>query len=165
MRGFDAQGILTPAPAVSCASCSIYLGFSLIGPFRWERFGGPGRDRTDDLPGCAGARSAERPSTTSRLSLSALVFSQATLRVFCTANVELFAGLTLKNVNEGHKSETGKVGGPGRDRTDDLFHAMEARSQLRHRPTLRKQLLSIFTQVNGLVKQTDRIRDEPGSAH
>ena len=28
------------------------------------------------------------------------------------------------------------VGGPGRDRTDDLFHAMEARSQLRHRPTI-----------------------------
>ena len=28
-----------------------------------------------------------------------------------------------------------KDGGPGRDRTDDLFHAMEARSQLRHRPT------------------------------
>ena len=28
-----------------------------------------------------------------------------------------------------------KLGGPGRDRTDDLFHAMEARSQLRHRPT------------------------------
>ena len=28
-------------------------------------------------------------------------------------------------------------GGPDRDRTDDLFHAMEARSQLRHRPTLR----------------------------
>jgi integrase len=28
----------------------------------------------------------------------------------------------------------GKIGGPGRDRTDDLFHAMEARSQLRHRP-------------------------------
>lgn len=27
------------------------------------------------------------------------------------------------------------IGGPGRDRTDDLFHAMEARSQLRHRPT------------------------------
>ena len=26
-------------------------------------------------------------------------------------------------------------GGPGRVRTDDLFHAMEARSQLRHRPT------------------------------
>jgi hypothetical protein len=32
----------------------------------------------------------------------------------------------------------GLVGGPDRDRTDDLFHAMEARSQLRHRPTLRK---------------------------
>ena len=29
----------------------------------------------------------------------------------------------------------GTFGGPGRDRTDDLFHAMEARSQLRHRPT------------------------------
>ena len=29
----------------------------------------------------------------------------------------------------------GRIGGPGRDRTDDLFHAMEARSQLRHRPT------------------------------
>src|SRR5689334_19031878 len=30
---------------------------------------------------------------------------------------------------------TSITGGPGRDRTDDLFHAMEARSQLRHRPT------------------------------
>jgi hypothetical protein len=30
------------------------------------------------------------------------------------------------------------IGGPDRDRTDDLFHAMEARSQLRHRPTLRR---------------------------
>ena len=29
-----------------------------------------------------------------------------------------------------------RFGGPGRDRTDDLFHAMEARSQLRHRPIL-----------------------------
>jgi hypothetical protein len=29
------------------------------------------------------------------------------------------------------------LGGPGRVRTDDLFHAMEARSQLRHRPALR----------------------------
>ena len=32
----------------------------------------------------------------------------------------------------------GRSGGPGRVRTDDLFHAMEARSQLRHRPTTRK---------------------------
>ena len=31
------------------------------------------------------------------------------------------------------------IGGPGRDRTDDLFHAMEARSQLRHRPTSGKE--------------------------
>src|SRR6266496_4193412 len=29
------------------------------------------------------------------------------------------------------------LGGPGEIRTHDLFHAMEARSQLRHRPTLR----------------------------
>jgi hypothetical protein len=36
-------------------------------------------------------------------------------------------------------------GGPGRDRTDDLFHAMEARSQLRHRPTFRRgKTLIIF---------------------
>jgi hypothetical protein len=28
-------------------------------------------------------------------------------------------------------------GGPGEIRTHDLFHAMEARSQLRHRPTMR----------------------------
>ena len=34
-------------------------------------------------------------------------------------------------------------GGPGRDRTDDLFHAMEARSQLRHRPTERLFLFSL----------------------
>jgi hypothetical protein len=33
------------------------------------------------------------------------------------------------------------IGGPDRDRTDDLFHAMEARSQLRHRPTLGKDFL------------------------
>src|SRR5512138_3649775 len=29
----------------------------------------------------------------------------------------------------------GESGGPGEIRTHDLFHAMEARSQLRHRPT------------------------------
>src|SRR5947209_16632882 len=33
------------------------------------------------------------------------------------------------------KKEKKLYGGPGRDRTGDLFHAMEARSQLRHRPT------------------------------
>jgi hypothetical protein len=32
------------------------------------------------------------------------------------------------------------IGGPDRDRTDDLFHAMEARSQLRHRPTPKEGL-------------------------
>ena len=44
-----------------------------------------------------------------------------------------------------------RVGGPGRDRTDDLFHAMEARSQLRHRP-LRMECSSILTHVPWLVK-------------
>jgi hypothetical protein len=40
--------------------------------------------------------------------------------------------------SEGRKRQAyRKDGGPGRDRTDDLFHAMEARSQLRHRPTLK----------------------------
>jgi hypothetical protein len=34
-----------------------------------------------------------------------------------------------------HSSQARCFGGPDRDRTDDLFHAMEARSQLRHRPT------------------------------
>jgi hypothetical protein len=35
------------------------------------------------------------------------------------------------------------IGGPDRDRTDDLFHAMEARSQLRHRPTRRVSLIVV----------------------
>jgi hypothetical protein len=35
------------------------------------------------------------------------------------------------------------IGGPDRDRTDDLFHAMEARSQLRHRPTFPTLPLSL----------------------
>ena len=34
----------------------------------------------------------------------------------------------------GYALRADEVGGPGRVRTDDLFHAMEARSQLRHRP-------------------------------
>ena len=55
------------------------------------------------------------------------------------------------------------IGGPDRDRTDDLFHAMEARSQLRHRPTCGVQLLhclyckqfrqsSLFVSVRVLVR-------------
>jgi hypothetical protein len=36
------------------------------------------------------------------------------------------------------------LGGPDRDRTDDLFHAMEARSQLRHRPTLLRGVQALF---------------------
>ena len=35
------------------------------------------------------------------------------------------------------------IGGPDRDRTDDLFHAMEARSQLRHRPTPGRDLFIV----------------------
>ena len=44
------------------------------------------------------------------------------------------------------------VGGPDRDRTDDLFHAMEARSQLRHRPTLGKDCF--YSQTCGPLSQT-----------
>lgn len=45
----------------------------------------------------------------------------------------------------------GLFGGPDRDRTDDLFHAMEARSQLRHRPTLGKDFF-IFSCFADQVK-------------
>ncbi len=44
------------------------------------------------------------------------------------------------------------IGGPDRDRTGDLFHAMEARSQLRHRPTLGKDLF--YSQTSGALSQT-----------
>ena len=52
-------------------------------------------------------------------------------------------------------------GGPDRDRTDDLFHAMEARSQLRHRPTLRKD----FHYLQGLrqIRQCGTQVTEDGS--
>ena len=49
----------------------------------------------------------------------------------------------------------GLIGGPDRDRTDDLFHAMEARSQLRHRPTLWRDFLILADarwQVKPLVR-------------
>ena len=41
----------------------------------------------------------------------------------------------IRDVRIERVKPSGEFGGPGRDRTDDLFHAMEARSQLRHRPT------------------------------
>ena len=44
------------------------------------------------------------------------------------------------------------IGGPDRDRTDDLFHAMEARSQLRHRPTLGKDFS--YSHAYGSLSQT-----------
>ena len=46
-----------------------------------------------------------------------------------------------------------RIGGPDRDRTDDLFHAMEARSQLRHRPTFAGYNSSIVSALHGFVKQ------------
>ena len=49
------------------------------------------------------------------------------------------------------------IGGPGRDRTDDLFHAMEARSQLRHRPIRRENSNLIFAYVRGIVKPGTQI--------
>jgi integrase len=44
------------------------------------------------------------------------------------------------------------IGGPDRDRTDDLFHAMEARSQLRHRPTCGGMQLFYCLRETGQVK-------------
>ena len=49
---------------------------------------------------------------------------------------ELGRGGCSRVADGGQEFEMGLFGGPDRDRTDDLFHAMEARSQLRHRPTL-----------------------------
>src|SRR5947199_4339983 len=52
-----------------------------------------------------------------------------------------------------------RIGGPGRDRTDDLFHAMEARSQLRHRPTwLKGEIFPklLFTDWKAVVKPNNR---------
>src|SRR5437868_14143798 len=54
-------------------------------------------------------------------------------RLVCSARGEHIARL-----RDGETAES-RFGGPGRDRTDDLFHAMEARSQLRHRPTLSRR--------------------------
>src|ERR1700685_4860303 len=56
----------------------------------------------------------------------------------------------------------GEFGGPGRDRTDDLFHAMEARSQLRHRPTRTDRngvegvTAFILAGMEGIVKRPGR---------
>ena len=58
-----------------------------------------------------------------------------------------------------HGIESGaeaRVGGPGRDRTDDLFHAMEARSQLRHRPTIAGNSYIIVAQW---LRDSQRHRD------
>ena len=49
------------------------------------------------------------------------------------------------------------IGGPDRDRTDDLFHAMEARSQLRHRPTLsiladRSAFVNVIGNLSGISR-------------
>ena len=54
------------------------------------------------------------------------------------------------------------IGGPDRDRTDDLFHAMEARSQLRHRPTLGKDCS--YSQTCGPLSQTLKLSRRAGRA-
>ncbi len=59
-----------------------------------------------------------------------------------------FAANLLPNVRRGVRYVVEIFGGPDRDRTDDLFHAMEARSQLRHRPTVFAHLL--FSVTDGL---------------
>jgi hypothetical protein len=53
-------------------------------------------------------------------------------------------------------------GGPDRDRTDDLFHAMEARSQLRHRPTHTGEQLFYFRRCDS-IRQTLGKRTSPGA--
>ena len=50
----------------------------------------------------------------------------------------------------------GLFGGPDRDRTDDLFHAMEARSQLRHRPTRWEGL--VYCRGRGVASQTRAVQ-------
>ena len=52
-----------------------------------------------------------------------------------------FAG---KRFGRGEAKCLKRFGGPDRDRTDDLFHAMEARSQLRHRPTLEGKSIVVY---------------------
>ncbi len=58
--------------------------------------------------------------------------------------------------------ESKTIGGPDRDRTDDLFHAMEARSQLRHRPTPRSTA-SILADESPFVKPQAAFRFESGT--
>src|SRR5450631_530855 len=54
-----------------------------------------------------------------------------------STHISLGCAVVIAEVRSGQFTgrKNGRFGGPGRDRTDDLFHAMEARSQLRHRPT------------------------------
>lgn len=47
----------------------------------------------------------------------------------------------------------GKAGGPGGARTRDLFHAMEARSQLRHRPSAQQVLFNAGERVVNAASQ------------
>jgi hypothetical protein len=68
-----------------------------------------------------------------------------------------------KGFGRGSSKYLKRIGGPGRDRTDDLFHAMEARSQLRHRPTLGRERLSSFStskidSSNTLSQSADAVR-------
>ena len=49
------------------------------------------------------------------------------------------------------------IGGPDRDRTDDLFHAMEARSQLRHRPTFSGVATSLLSTLRARFVKVERI--------
>src|SRR6266849_3164328 len=54
-----------------------------------------------------------------------------------------------------------RFGGPGRVRTDDLFHAMEARSQLRHRPTA--DVLSVYRRAKVAFSRDRYPRGRPAS--
>ena len=74
-----------------------------------------------------------------------------------------FAANLLPNARKGFRYVVELFGGPDRDRTDDLFHAMEARSQLRHRPTLRKDSFYSGRQLNISQRQRELIHPAPVS--
>ena len=91
-------------------------------------------------------KKGENRRTTSSVLIEVLVTCYQMLPNDPRRRLRVSANLLIRN---------GFIGGPDRDRTDDLFHAMEARSQLRHRPTLRKD--SLYSGGAGDIRQ--RLRE------
>ena len=72
-----------------------------------------------------------------------------------------FAANLLPTVWNGFRYVVELFGGPDRDRTDDLFHAMEARSQLRHRPTIGGIQLFYFRRSDEIRQTLLRTSNRP----